>query len=551
MKNNDTQHIVKLSPLSAPHALHISAVADIAHYHEVNDLPFTSFAVSRGVFGKVVTILLLPMIFIYPLAPAYAADDEVSATTTTVTTATESTVSTPPEDAPPQEDSFAADLSSAAAGAVLLVSGLFSSGESSTTVEAADSNASSTEPIDTTVATSTATSTDETAGATTTPSDDASSAPVISGGGDSSASSTDVITASSTDVLLEASSTESEIVPKEKSAQEIAAEIIREKEDGMRSSIRKEVEDEFTKGCVALDTTGYYCLKDRPNSEASLTPSRVVTSVSSLPDAGGQYKQIFMTRAGIEEQLTSAAWDSAFPAIDVSGKSVVWQGNRSGRWQIFYANVGATGTPEIVQLTHSNESNFNAKVDGRDVVWQGWVDGNWEVFLAERLVPTEYYSSTTLPEINTQLGIDTSWHVTRVTTNPGHDMFPSVAGGLVTWQSFQDNSWNVYVYSMKTGTTQKISKSGEKSEKPRFAITWDERTSEGNAHMVGYDISSGKTIDITEEARRVNDEKPYTPTAPITQPDQAALPITGAGTTTTAKSEGDGNATSTPNGLDV
>jgi beta propeller repeat protein len=327
--------------------------------------------------------------------------------------------------------------------------------------------------------------------------------------------------------------------------------MLREKEDSMRASIRKEVEDEFTKGCVSLDTTGYYCLKDRPNSGESLTPSNVITDVTSRPDASGQWKQIFITRGGIEEQLTHFSWDNAFPATDVSGKSVVWQGNVNGRWQIFYATISASGTPSIMEVTHSNESNFNPKVDGDDIVWQGWVDGNWEIFLAEHLTPENYLASTTLPIENKLLAIDNSWKVTRVTTNSGHDMFPSVAGGLTTWQSFQDNAWNVYVYSMKTGTTQKISKSGEKSEQPRFAITWDERTTEGNTRMVGYDIASGKTIDLTEEARRVNDDKPYTPTAPITQPDQAALPISGSGTSTSAKSEGDANGTSTPNGLDI
>ena len=122
-------------------------------------------------------------------------------------------------------------------------------------------------------------------------------------------------------------------------------------------------------------------------------------------------------------------------------------------------------------------------------------------------------------------------------------MFPAVAGGLVTWQSFQDNAWNVYVYSMKTGATQKISEGGEKSEQPRFAITWDQRSDSGDARMVGYDIATGKTIDLTNEARQVNDEKsPYRPSAPISQPDQAALPIASAtGTSTNMKEGGDGS----------
>jgi hypothetical protein len=124
-------------------------------------------------------------------------------------------------------------------------------------------------------------------------------------------------------------------------------------------------------------------------------------------------------------------------------------------------------------------------------------------------------------------------------------MFPAVAGGLVTWQSFQDNAWNVYAYSVKTGVTSRLSQSGEKSEKPRFAITWDERSPEGAARMVGYDIASGKTIDLTNEARQVNDDqKPYhKPEAPISQPNQAALPgVTSSASSTSPKGDSDSSA---------
>jgi hypothetical protein len=556
MRNNDAQHIVRLArpepERTVLSAVHIARVSEQNETHEA----FSSFAFSRGIIGKFVTVLLLPMIFIYPLAPAYAADESTAASSTPEQVPAEIA------ETPPVTDSLSSDLGSALSGAAAAVADLFVGGETSSTSEematttpdtlpATDDTATTSEGM--TLLDDTASSTDSGSLATSTPSDsDASTTPAIPSGSSSSdefASSTS--SASSTDDILDTASSTEESVTPSKSAQEIAAEMLREKEDSMRASIRKEVEDEFTKGCVSLDTTGYYCLKDRPNSGESLTPSNVITDVTSRPDASGQWKQIFITRGGIEEQLTHFSWDNAFPATDVSGKSVVWQGNVNGRWQIFYATISASGTPSIMEVTHSNESNFNPKVDGDDIVWQGWVDGNWEIFLAEHLTPENYLASTTLPIENKLLAIDNSWKVTRVTTNSGHDMFPSVAGGLTTWQSFQDNAWNVYVYSMKTGTTQKISKSGEKSEQPRFAITWDERTTEGNTRMVGYDIASGKTIDLTEEARRVNDDKPYTPTAPITQPDQAALPISGSGTSTSAKSEGDANGTSTPNGLDI
>jgi hypothetical protein len=139
------------------------------------------------------------------------------------------------------------------------------------------------------------------------------------------------------------------------------------------------------------------------------------------------------------------------------------------------------------------------------------------------------------------LGIDNTWHVTRLTTNDTHDMFPAIAAGLVTWQSSQGGSWNVYAYSIKTGATTQLSHDGIKSENPRFAVTWDEHDANGNARMVGYDIASGKTIDISNEARNTpSGSAPYRPTeTPISQPNQAALPPTGGTGTTTIKVDGD------------
>lgn len=578
MRNNDTQHIVRLfAPQPAQTVLPAHAPLRTHHDEEIVISKTVGFTLARGLLGKVATLLLLPMIFIYPLAPLYAADETVTeATTTTPTPAPEITAETPaPVDTTPIEvvdtptpasdttTSLVEDLGSALSGAVAVISNIFSGDEpASTTPTTGDESTSSTTPLTDDSGTTTPIGgevPDDTA-TTTINQGDASTTPIIgSENASSTASSTDSTTSSdtatSTDTISTESASTTEAVVPQKTAQEIAQEMLAEKEDALRASIRKEVEDEYTKGCVALDTTGYYCLKDRVNGGANLSASNVVTNVTSQPDESGQWKQIFMTRGGVQEQLTHNAWDNAFPTFDVSGKSIVWQGNISGRWQIFYANVATSGVPEITQLTHSNESNFNPKVDGDDVVWQGWVDGNWEIFLAERLSPTAYYATDTLPQTNRLLAIDNSWKVTRITTNSGHDMFPAVAGGLVTWQSFQDNTWNVYVYSIKNGGTQKISSSGEKSEKPRFAITWDERSVDGYARMVGYDIATGKTIDISSEARQMNEESaPYKqPSAPISQPDQAALPVggtTGAGTSTNEKDDG-GDASDTTNGLDV
>ena len=514
----------------------------------VTSVTIPGFSLATGILGKFAVVLLVPMMLIYPLTPAFAADEATTTATTTESvpvagaTNTQDVITAPAATSEAtttdtKDSSLVADVGSAFTG---IISSIFGA---STTESITSSREASTSPTgDENIASSSNRT------ASTTVSDTASTTDIL--GGQSSASTTLRIetassTASSSDALIDETASTTISAPV-KTAEEIAQEMLSAKEDSLRASIRKEVEDEYKKGCVSLDTTGYYCIKDRQAGiNNTLTPSSVVTDVSSQEDTTTHYKQIFMTKGGVSTQITHDAWDNTFPTTDISGKSITWQANISGRWQIFFTDTATSGAPTAVQVTHTNESNFNPKVDGRDIVWQGWVDGNWEIFLAERLDPAAYLPIDTLPKENTMLGIDRTWRVTRITTNGVHDMFPAVAGELVTWQSFQDNAWNVYVYSMKTQATQRLSSGVEKSEKPRFAITWDQRSDSGDARMVGYDIATGKTIDITSEARQVNEEKtPYKqPTAPISQPDQAALPTVGSGaTTTTAKGDSEGGA---------
>ena len=518
-----------------------------------------SVRMAEGLAGKFAALMLIPTMLIYPILPAYAAEDAGSTPPAKTSTVTE----TPVPEATSETGSIAADIKIVAQAITDVINPPAKKIADDTASSSSSQNApdaSSTDPATLLPPTDgDASSTDATSTLPDLPpaghasSTDATSTPPADGG-KKATTTPDVITASSTDSVAsstdEVATTTEEIakdVPKALTNDEIIAQKLAEKEEAMRTSIRKDVENEFTKGCVTLDTVGYYCLKDRDvNVAGALAPSTAISAVASQPDEkGGVYKQIVVTKGIETSQLTHDEWDNTFPSTDLTGSSVVWQGNVKGRWQIFFADASGTGTPQVIQLTHSNESNFNPRVDGSDVVWQGWVDGNWEIFLAEHLTPENFIASTSIPKENQLLGIDSEWKVTRITQNTTHDMFPSVAGELITWQSFQDSAWNIYVYSMKTHATSQLSHSKDKSEKPRFAITWDERSAEGAARMVGYDIASGKALDLTSEARQVNDAKPYSkqPEAPISQPNQAALPVaTSTASSTSVKGDSDGSS---------
>jgi len=573
---------------------------------------------ATGMLGKLATVLLVPMLFFQPLMPLFAADESVAPAEPAPVSAPESVptpVDTPPPTSEPQAEVAPTEPAPEA------VSEEQNSGETATEElpqeDAASSSSETPEaaaPVDETEAAADGTAggdaetiipdetveeqaaTDElvqegeVAGESTTTPEVVTPEPPIGGSGggapvseteagaetepsgiaDGDATTTDETVSSAEVVEKEEAeiAAEEEVTP---TTEEDVAQAAREAEalqqaevarqEAARLAMRKEIEAEITKGCLTIDNVGYYCLKNFEGMAATLATSTKITSIQSLPDTAGDDKEIFITRNGESIQLTHNTWDDTFPAMDVTGTSLVWQGMSDGRWQIFFADLsaqaGVSGTisPTVTQLTHSTESNFNPRVDGNTVVWQGWVGGNWEIFLADHLSPSSYYpdgEEDILPSENRRLGINGEWHVSRLSENETHDMFPAISGGLVTWQSFQEGSWNVYAYNMKTGESTQLSQGGVKSENPRFAVTWDERDAAGNIRMVGYDIASGMTIDLTSEARHASDRpNPYQPELPLSQSNQAALPpTTGSGTTTPARADGDDEG-GLANGMDV
>lgn len=573
---------------------------------------------ATGMLGKLATVLLVPMLFFQPLLPLFAADESVAPAEPAPVSAPEAVpapVDTPPPAPEPQAEVPPAEVAPTEP-APEVVSEEQNSEETATeelpqeevspsspetseeaaavdeTEEVPEESVGGAETIvpDETVEEQATTPEEgstpegEVAGeATTTPEVITPEPPIGGSGGGASVSETSVGAATEPNSIADGdatttdetvasaevvengeavaageeeitSATEDDMTQAARNA-EAAREAEEAKRQAARLAMRKEIEAEITKGCLTIDNVGYYCLKNFEGMAATPATSTKITSIQSLPDTAGDDKEIFITRNGESIQLTHNAWDDTFPAMDVTGASLVWQGTVDGRWQIFFADLSGTSSPVIVQLTHSTESNFNPRVDGNTVVWQGWVNGNWEIFLADHLSPSSYYpdgEEDILPSENRRLGIDGKWHVSRLSENETHDMFPAISGGLVTWQSFQEGSWNVYAYNMKTGESTQLSQGGVKSENPRFAVTWDERDANGNMRMVGYDIASGKTIDLTDVARHTpNNQQPYQPELPSSLPNQAALPPTaGSGTTTPTRADGDDEG-GLANGLDV
>ncbi len=367
------------------------------------------------------------------------------------------------------------------------------------------------------------------------------------------ATSTDVVLESgllpsttTTEVIIEtgATTTDENIIeavqPADNSA-EIEAERSYQ-EERMRTEMRKEIEQEFLRGCITFEASGYYCLNNESRSTNGGVKQKKSVTVTSEAGEGGD-KEIFVLRDGERTLLTVNEYDDTFPTQDVTGEHFVWQGMKGGRWQIFTGEIATSGRPIVTQVTDSRDSNFNPKIDGDNLVWQGWADNNWEIFLASKRDAKSPFAGEHLPEGNALLGVGPEWSVLRLTANTDHDMFPSLHGDLVTWQSREGADWVVYAYSISAKKQTKLSSDGVKSENPKFSITWEERDQEGNARLVGYDLSTGQKTDLTSESMRLPSSSfPEPAKSPISQPDPAALPVSQtSGSSTPSRGDDEGS----------
>jgi hypothetical protein len=308
-----------------------------------------------------------------------------------------------------------------------------------------------------------------------------------------------------------------------------------------REEIRREVEAEFQKGCVRIDDTGFYCLAQRARTwNGTIAPSDAIAAVSADPDPdGGTDREVFATIGGVQVRVTANDRDDAFPAKDALGGSIVWQEMVDGRWQIMFATIDG-GIPAVIPVTNGTESGYHPRVEGGTVIWQAWIDGNWEIVTAKRRDPNNPLNSDVLPPGNALVGAGKDWEVTRLTVNTMHDMFPSIARGIASWQSFEGGVWHVVARDLESGKTLQLSDAA-KAEGARLAFVWQEEDEAGDARLVALDLSSGERLDLSEEARRLDgrEKRSAIPETPVSSPENGGALLLATSTLKTQKEEGD------------
>lgn len=295
--------------------------------------------------------------------------------------------------------------------------------------------------------------------------------------------------------------------------QSLRARLREEVKAQVRNELKKEVEREVYAGCKNLDGTGYYCIPDAKGfGTAAVSKDNNVTAVVQPDQAEGD-KEIFLVRDGVAVQLTHNSDDDVFPVLDPATDLLVWQSLVKGHWQIAYAHVNDPGVPQVHYLT-DGENNFNPKVYRGRIVWQVWADGNWEIFTVTKA--KEKIEDDALTAEHRIAHVDGNWDIRRITANNVPDMFPSVTSDNITWQSMDDGVWQVFSYDLSTGVARRVSKKGVKSELPRTALVWTEEDETGQMRLVGSDVNNAEELDFTALARRIVDQSKDRPKTPIT-----------------------------------
>ncbi len=263
--------------------------------------------------------------------------------------------------------------------------------------------------------------------------------------------------------------------------------------------------------CTAVGDGTFYCAQADASTEVSHTDR-----IFSAPDAEGD-KEIYIERDSEITVLTDNVEDDDAPYFDEVSNTLVWHRLIEGRYQIMSYDFD---TEEETQITFDRYNNMQPhRFDGA-TVWQGWVGNDWEVFLLEG---------------------DT---LTMLTDNATHDITPSINGTHVVWQSFENDAWRMKVYDIRTKIVETIEDAGGGSiENPRFVLVYDTKFASGDVETRGYDLQSGEVIALGSEPAPVPQEIP--------NPDQTGEERALVSPSTQPKSKVAGEEDSEPQGGDA
>jgi hypothetical protein len=226
--------------------------------------------------------------------------------------------------------------------------------------------------------------------------------------------------------------------------------------------------------CTQLATGSFYCMQPDAN--------RLEDALFSAPDADGDL-EIFLTRAGLQVQVTSNNMDDAAPYFDKNSNSVVWQRLIDDRYQIISYDVDEE---EESQITKTAENNMEPTRQGQYTVWQRWIDGGWNIILFDGKSEKQ------------------------ITKTSSHNVAPYIHGSLVVWNSRdQSGEKTIEMFDIESSTYVTVDDpDGLSVSNPRMVFVYDSLHPNGDIVTKGYDVMAKKFIDLDSLPVELPDELP-------------------------------------------
>lgn len=137
--------------------------------------------------------------------------------------------------------------------------------------------------------------------------------------------------------------------------------------------------------------------------------------------------------------------ENAYPRLSRDMRTVLYQSNRSGHWQLYVLDL-ASGVSRAVMDTTSNETLPDWSADGR-IAWVSDRDGNEEVYVMEHHMPR------------------------RISNSAGRDLHPywSPDGTSLLYNTQEHGSFDVVRVELATGATERLTETPDDDTCARYA----------------------------------------------------------------------------------
>ena len=137
--------------------------------------------------------------------------------------------------------------------------------------------------------------------------------------------------------------------------------------------------------------------------------------------------------------------ENAYPRLSRDMRSVLYQSNRSGHWQLYVLDL-ASGVSRAVMDTPSNETLPDWSADGR-IAWVSDRDGNEEVYVMDGAAPR------------------------RISNSAGRDLHPywSPDGSALLYNTQDRGSFDVVRFDLATGNIERVTSTPEDDTCARYS----------------------------------------------------------------------------------